>query len=69
MEAHVVPEQVLNSRGSQGVKEALIKWKNLQESEPTWEEAVVIRAHFPDFYLEDKVDFLGRGIDTYKDLI
>ena len=42
METHVVIEKVLDSRGNQGVKEALIKWKILPELEATWEEAVVI---------------------------
>ena len=61
------PEAVMNSRihPVSGQQEVLIKWKGLPDFDSSWEWRKVIQGQFPDFNLEDKVDFDGGGIDTY----
>lgn len=41
----------------------LIKWRDLPSFENTCEEYDVILSQFPNFHLEDKVKFIGEGID------
>ncbi|KAI0530941.1 hypothetical protein KFK09_000489 [Dendrobium nobile] len=36
-------------------KEVLIQWKNLPDYEATWEPYEMVKQHFSDFHLEDKV--------------
>lgn len=45
------------------VNEWLVKWKNMFESEATWESIYLMKQQFPDFHLENEVDF-KRG--NYK---
>ena len=61
------PEAVFNTRKHPvtGQQEVLIKWKGLPAFDSSWEWRQVIEGQFPDFDLEDKVNFNGGGIDTY----
>ncbi|WVZ10660.1 hypothetical protein V8G54_015190 [Vigna mungo] len=42
--------------------EVLLKWKQLPESENSWESADVITIEFLSFHLEDKVKLQGRAV-------
>lgn len=44
------------------VYEWLVKWKNMFESEATWESIYLMKQQFPDFHLENEVDFKREGI-------
>lgn len=44
-------------------KEALIQWKDLPQSNASWESVDSIIQHFPNFHLEDKVSSEAGGID------
>jgi hypothetical protein len=58
------PESVLATRmKGQGTQQVLIKWTSRPIDEATWEDVSTIRQQFPDYNLEDKVAFLGGGID------
>ncbi|KAA0060564.1 putative F-box/LRR-repeat protein 9 [Cucumis melo var. makuwa] len=45
-----------------GANKWLVKWKNLLESEATWESVYQMNQQFPTFHLEDKVNLEPRGI-------
>ena len=62
----VEPESVLATRDHPrtGQKELLIKWKGLPSHDSTWEWKSVVKERFGGFDLEDKVNFVGEGIDT-----
>lgn len=51
-------------RGNQQVKQHLILWEGLDSSNATWEDQSILSEAFPDFNLEDKVNFDGGGIVT-----
>ncbi|KFK40794.1 hypothetical protein AALP_AA2G041700 [Arabis alpina] len=57
------PEFVLGDRVNRetGQEEVLIQWKGLPEEDCTWEWKCVIKAQFPHFNLEDKVNQKGAG--------
>ncbi|CAH9084460.1 unnamed protein product [Cuscuta epithymum] len=64
MELQVIPEAVMDSRVNQaGNVEVLIHWKNLPSFEDSWELLQMMREHFPDFHLGDKVNFQGGSND------
>lgn len=44
----------------------LVKWKGLPACDSTWEWKGVLEHQYPDFDLEDKVHFVGEGIDSYN---
>lgn len=66
-----LPEVVLGRRlikkGNKVVAQCLVKWKDLDVSQATWELASDLRTRFPTFTLEDKgfVHWGGEGIDTH----
>lgn len=62
------PAKVMQKRKNvnTGEEEVMIKWKGLPAHDCTWEEVTVMRNQFPDFDLEDKVNFEEAGIDTYE---
>ena len=63
-ELQLWPENVLGIRWNKelGGNEWLIKWKNLPDSEATWESVYLLNQQFPQFHLEDKVNLEPRGI-------
>ncbi|CAM8899336.1 unnamed protein product [Rhodiola kirilowii] len=67
----VIPECILQSRTikvlSDWKLQWLIKWKDLPDTEASWEFADDIRTEFPSSNLEDKVSFDGGGNDGNKD--
>ena len=73
-ELQLWPEIVLGVRWNRelGGNEWLIKWKELSESEATWESVYQMNQQFSNFHLEDKVNLEPRGIvrhpivHTYK---
>ena len=66
----VEPELVLDSRvkSRSGQEELRVKWKGLSSHDSSWEWKSVITKRFPDFDLEDKVNFVGEGSDTFEAL-
>lgn len=50
------------SHGSLVVPQSLIHWEGMSTQEATWEVDSQLKHQFPDFHLEDKVDFNGGGI-------
>ena len=63
-ELQLWPEQVLGIRWNKelGANEWLVKWKNLPETEATWEAVYQMNQQFPTFHLEDKVNLEPRGV-------
>ncbi|MCI70923.1 hypothetical protein A2U01_0092186, partial [Trifolium medium] len=59
------PIQVLATRtvlkGTQQTLQILVQWENGLQEEATWEDLEDIKASYPNFNLEDKVDFKGEG--------
>ncbi|MCH95015.1 Ty3/gypsy retrotransposon protein, partial [Trifolium medium] len=59
------PAQVLATRtiltGMHQVQKVLVQWENVLQDEATWEDFEDIQASYPNFNLEDKVDFKGKG--------
>jgi len=45
-------------------EQVLIKWQQLSEEETTWESYEDMKTQYPQFALEDKDIFKGRGNDT-----
>lgn len=41
----------------------LIQWTNSLPKDATWEQVDVIKAQFPEFHLQDKVDLWHAGND------
>lgn len=61
------PEAVLGTRYTpNGCLEVLIQWTGLPSHESTWNFGWEIQRQFPEFQLEDKLRFVGRGIDTLQ---
>ena len=62
------PEKVLGSRVSpiSGQDELLIQWKGLPDFESSWEWKRVIQGQFPEFDLEDKVNFAEGSNVSYE---
>lgn len=62
MELVTEPEAVKHIKTlTNGIKEVLIKWKNLPDFESTWEPYEAIDKQFPNFHLEDKVHLIEGG--------
>ncbi|XP_047171508.1 uncharacterized protein LOC124839662 [Vigna umbellata] len=60
-ELKVQPAEALAvRRNQQGDLEIVIRWKDLPNFENSWEALSIIKEHFPDFHLEDKV-YLVEG--------
>lgn len=53
------PQAVLAYRGKGGKAMALIHWCRTNLAEATWENIATIKSQFPNFNLEDKVQFNG----------
>ncbi|KAI3742688.1 hypothetical protein L1987_60381 [Smallanthus sonchifolius] len=60
------PQKVLQTRtvykGTQLVPQSLIQWEGLHVEDATWEDTIQLQQQFPNFLLEDKVNFNGGGI-------
>jgi len=64
LEAILEPVELEGVRqNNDGTKEVLIKWKNLQDYEATWEPYERIKQQFTCFHLEHKVILWEGGID------
>nr|GEW68350.1 hypothetical protein [Tanacetum cinerariifolium]GEW92870.1 hypothetical protein [Tanacetum cinerariifolium] len=63
-ESLLVPAEVCGLCLNAGCHEVLIAWKDMPESEATWEGFEEMRGQFPDFHLEDKVSFRGGSDDA-----
>ena len=48
-------------RGTTQIDQILVQWENGVQEEATWEDIEDIKASYPTFNLEDKVDFKGEG--------
>lgn len=48
-------------RGTTQVKQVLVQWENGIQDDATWEDIEDIKANYPSFNLEDKVDVKGEG--------
>ncbi|KAK2449192.1 hypothetical protein QL285_008410 [Trifolium repens] len=61
----IQPTQVLATRtvlkGTQHTPQILVQWENGLQEEATWEDLEDIKASYPNFNLEDKVDVKGEG--------
>jgi len=44
--------------------EVLVKWKDMPTCENSWSYLYKMKESFLEFHLEDKVNFMGGGIDT-----
>jgi hypothetical protein len=59
----LTPETILDSRlvlqQGREVKKILVKWLNLPAAEATWENWTDISTNYPNFNLEDKINFNG----------
>ena len=49
-------------RGNTASTQFLVLWKNLPLTEATWEDAEEFGWRFPQFHLEDKVDFMEGAL-------
>jgi hypothetical protein len=47
------PCQVLKARLSRGIREVLVQWAGLLDSDASWEALLKFREQFPSFQLED----------------
>ena len=65
----VAPEKILETRNNQsGCLEVLVQWLGLPSHESSWCLGWSIAQQYPEFQLEDKLRFVGRGIDTMQQL-
>ena len=65
-ELQVKPEEVLSiGLNARGDKEVLFKWQNLSPFENSWELITDIQQQFPEYHLEDKVNFEGEVLLKY----
>jgi hypothetical protein len=55
------PQAVLEIRIKNMKPELLIHWQGLTPTEATWEEEDMIKAQFPEFFLEDTEVVKGEG--------
>lgn len=63
----VAPEKILETRYSpSGCLEVLVQWLGLPSHESSWCLGWNIAQQYPEFQLEDKLRFVGRGIDTMQ---
>lgn len=61
----VVPEpvRITGARTARGVRQVLVQWRDEPAASATWEDFDDVRARFPDFQLEDELDFeAGRDV-------
>jgi len=52
----VLQTRTLNQQGKEE-KQVLVQWREGRTEAATWEDATTIQKQFPEFHLEDKVDF------------
>jgi hypothetical protein len=61
----IQPEMILNIRnifrGDRKVEQLLVKWKDMQNSEATWEDKQEMLDSYPNLNLEDKIVLEGEG--------
>ncbi|GAU42021.1 hypothetical protein TSUD_90550 [Trifolium subterraneum] len=66
-EGDMYPEKVMGSRVTlkegTAVQQSLIKWKHKSVDDVTWEDNEFLAGQFPEFCLEDKTVFKGKGVD------
>jgi hypothetical protein len=55
----LVPQAILDSRGTTRKKEVLIHWRGYSPSDATWEKCSIMQQQFPQFVLEDNECFKG----------
>ena len=57
------PDKVVDSRiDSNDLVEVLIHQRDLSSYEYSWKSMLTIQYHFPNFHLEDKMNFFFKGI-------
>jgi hypothetical protein len=49
------PRQVLKARLSRGIREVLVQWAGLPDSDASWKPLVQFKEQFPSFQLEDEL--------------
>jgi len=61
------PEEILAIRQKEDQEwEVLVKWKDMPTCKNSWECLSQMKNSFPEFNLEDKVNFVGGGVDSYQ---
>jgi hypothetical protein len=48
-----------------GVRQVLVQWRDEPETSATWEDFTDFRSRYPEFQLEDELDFDGGGDVMY----
>jgi hypothetical protein len=63
----VVPEpaSVTQARLARDIRQVLVQWKDEPDTSATWEDLDDFRVRYPDFQLEDELDFDGGGDVMY----
>lgn len=57
----VIAQRIIQVQGEK-VNQVLIHWKGQRVEEATWEDTLIMRSQFPNFFLEDKVMLSGGSI-------
>jgi hypothetical protein len=60
-----MPERVTQGRLARGVRQVLVQWRDEPATSATWEDLDDFKDRFPDFQLEDELDFDGGGDVMY----
>lgn len=63
--SNLIPEIILSVNKETNPPLLQVKWFNFPDEEATWEELSDFCKRFPNFDLEDKVNFRGAGDDTF----
>ncbi|CAM8981122.1 unnamed protein product [Rhodiola kirilowii] len=66
------PQHIIGLRhvlkGAKQVTQVLVQWDHQLETDATWEDLTTIKESYPNFNLEDEVNFDGEGnVSTMKD--
>jgi hypothetical protein len=59
------PERVVQGRRARGVPQVLVHWLGEPATSATWEDLDDFKARYPEFQLEDELDFDGGGDVMY----
>jgi hypothetical protein len=59
------PASVTQARLARGIRQVLVQWKDEPDTSATWEDLDDFRTKYPDFQLEDELDFDGGGDVMY----
>jgi hypothetical protein len=59
------PERVVQGRRARGVPQVLVHWLGEPATSATWEDLDDFKARYPEFQLEDELDFDGVGDVMY----